>query len=569
MNQPVYDDAAKAFAQSFYDGIGAGDSYETAFEIGRNAVLNKRYGAGRTFKVVNRKLFAVEQDGEQVEIENQEHLIPIIKVNSNPTPIKPLWLDPEVERQAVRDLLKAIENGFNTIQLFHTNEPIVLKDQYIPVQVTLERRYKHAVETIGGYAESEAELRQIYAMKGSSEEKIEKEIKRQQVDWEEVRRQHSRIIVLADPGMGKSTLLRREVVTSVQQAYQALTEGKPVNDITIPLFIRLSSLADEVEKMPTGEAILKIIQERHFTLLKEHENAEVVTFLNAFLKKQLLNGKALLLLDALDEVPDGKRQKLLEKLNEFAKDNQTNPCPIVGTSRIVGYGGRFVDGAKDVEIVPFTQKQTEHYIETWFTNAQKSLKDQSISASGLIKALRERPQLAGLAQNPLLLSLICSLYQRNQLTLPARRSQIYEQAVNCMLGEWNQTRPDFDDDRTTAKIRLLEELAYYFTSEGQEVFDYEDLYNWVESYLEDGDAPRDLRDAKTGELIAELSEEDGILQKLYRDKSDDQYLFLHRTFQEYFTASYLKRSLKKNKKNPAYVTELVRKYCWDYDWHET
>jgi hypothetical protein len=78
-----------------------------------------------------------------------------------------------------------------------------------------------------------------------------------------------------------------------------------------------------------------------------------------------------------------------------------------------------------------------------------------------------------------------------------------------------------------------------------------------------------LRDAKTGDLIAELSESDGILQKLYRDRNDDQYLFLHRTFQEYFTASYLKRSIKKNKKNSSYVAELVRSYCWNYDWHET
>jgi len=109
--------------------------------------------------------------------------------------------------------------------------------------VTLERRYQHTVETIGGYAESEAELKRIYALKGSSEEKIEEEIKRQQIAWEEARRQELWIVVLADPGMGKSTLLRKEVWTMIQQAYKDLDDGKPLKDMTLPLFIRLSTLA--------------------------------------------------------------------------------------------------------------------------------------------------------------------------------------------------------------------------------------------------------------------------------------------------------------------------------------
>lgn len=185
MNQEVYDDAAIAFAEGFYDTLGAGESYERAFEIGKNAVLGKASSRG-----VSRKATVVGEDGSPVKAQNQEHLIPVLKTNPTPTPIKPLWLSPEKEQDAVRQLLGAIASGFNTIKLFHADEPIVLKDQYIPVQVTLERRYQHTVETIGGYAESEAELKRIYALKGGGEE----EIKRQQVDWQEAKRQQARIV---------------------------------------------------------------------------------------------------------------------------------------------------------------------------------------------------------------------------------------------------------------------------------------------------------------------------------------------------------------------------------------
>jgi HEAT repeat protein/nucleoside phosphorylase len=465
----------------------------------------------------------------------------------------------EVKREAVRQFLQSIEGNSNKISLFHTNEPIILSEQYIPIQVTLDRRYKHTVETAWSYAESEAELKRIYALKGGEEE-----IKRQQISWKDAKREHSRIVALADPGMGKSTLLRMEVSKTILDSLQVLDSGQPLEEIVIPLFIRLSMLVDEIIATSTEEAILDFIQNEYPNLLKHHENAEVLKFLNAFLKKQLLNNKCLLLLDALDEVSPEKRHQLLKKLNVFAKAYPT--CPIVGTSRIVGYGGKLVDGAKNMEIVPFSQLQTEQYIETWFTNAQKHLKDQSVSAEGLIQALRDRPQIGGLAQNPLLLSLICSLYQQDKLTLPARRCQIYEKAVEYMLGEWRQTRQTPATSGNEAKIRLLEALAYHFTCKGQEVFKYGDLFDWIEEYLKSKKAPRDFWDVKTEELIADLSENDGILQKLYPDRDDKQYLFLHRTFQEYFTASYLSRMIKEDSSESV---ALVKQNLWKYDWHET
>ncbi len=552
MNQEVRDDAAIAFAEGFYDTLGAGESYKKAFEVGTNAVMAKASSSG-----ISRKAIVVGEDGSPVKAQNREHLIPVLKTNPTPRTIKSLWLSPEVEQDAIGQLLAAIADSFKTISLFHTKEPIVLQDQYVPIQVTLERRYQHTVETLSGYAESEAELKRIYALKGGGEE----EIKRQQVDWQTARGQEQRIVVLADPGMGKSTLLRIEVCTTVQQAYQALAAGRQ-EAIVLPLLIRLSTLADQVTELSTEEAILKLIRDRHSQLLKHPDKAEVGAFLNAFLQKQLLSGKCLLLLDALDEVPSGKRPQLLERLNEFARSYPT--CKIVATSRLVGYGGRLVDGAKEMEIVPFTQPQTEQYIETWFRNAQPSLQDRSVSARGLIQALRERPQLAGLAQNPLLLSLLCSLYQRDKLTLPARRSQIHEQAATYMLGEWSHDnlRQGAGEPQVDTKTELLEELAYQFSCKETEVFSLRELRRKIKDYLKRNNAT-DLDD-RSSKLINELSEQDGILHKLNPDK--DQYLFMHRTFQEYFTASYLNHMIEDD---PDEGIKCVKQYFWNYDWHET
>ena len=561
MNAPVRNDAAIAFSEAFYCALGAGESIEFAFELGTSAVQRKV--SSRNSQEIDRGVTEVDKDDNAIE-QNQEHLIPVLKTNPNPTPIKPIWLSSEVERKAVERLLRAIQGFYNKIPLFsNTIEPIILQDQYIPVQVTLERQVQYTFETTRGYPESEAELKRAYGFKGSGEED-----KRQRVSWQEARRQQSRIMVLADPGMGKTTLLQREVCTNIEQSYQALKDGQHLEEITIPLFIKLSMLADEITQMSIEDAILKIIQEQHSNILKNAdvaENADVVTFLNDFLKQQLVNGKCLLLLDALDEVPYKNRSQLLKKLNNFAIAYST--CPIVGTSRIVGYGGKLVDGAKDMEIVPFNQRQTEQYIER-FADAQKSLNDKTEMAKGLIQALRDRPQIGGLAQNPLLLSLICSLYQRDKLTLPARRWQIYQKSVNYMLSQWSldDGKPgrDASDAKVATKTELLEKLAYQFSCEETEIFSVQKLRDKIKKYLRD-DNTSDLND-KTNKLIDELSE-DGILIKLNPEKDQKkQYLFLHRTFQEYFTASYLKHMIE-NDYNEG--IECVKQYVWNYEWHET
>jgi HEAT repeat protein len=279
---------------------------------------------------------------------------------------------------------------------------------------------------------------------------------------------------------------------------------------------------------------------------------------NNLLKEKFSNGKCLLLFDALDEVPKARRIDLANKLNRFVRNYRGQ---IICTSRIVGYGGAFIEGAKEVEIVPFSQKQTEEYIKIWFKNATGYIEDDSISAKELIQELRNKPQIGGLAQNPLLLSLLCSLYQEKGLTLPARRCQVYAKAVEYMLGKWGieNRRQSPNEVRVSAKKQLMEELAYQFSCEGKEIFSMDELTSKIENYLRSEDVRSDFRNLSASNLIWELSEQDGILQKLTRD--GDQYLFLHRTFQEYLTASYLRKASN--------GITLAKEHLWEYDWHQT
>ena len=258
--------------------------------------------------------------------------------------------------------------------------------------------------------------------------------------------------------------------------------------------------------------------------------------LQPLLEARLRTGQCVLLLDALDEVPRTLRDRLSEKLNYFARNYA---CPMICTSRIVGYAS-LLTGATEVEIVSFSQKQTKEYINTWFTNAEAYLDDKKVCAASLIRELKSKPQIQGLSQNPLLLSLLCSLYQEKGITLPARRCQVYAKAVEYMLGKWriDNQRKAQDSAWVDAKTELLEELAYQFTCEGKELFDLRELRKKIDQYKKSDAVSSDFADIKATDLITELAEQDGILQRL----SEKEYLFFHRTFQEYLTASYLVRA---------------------------
>jgi energy-coupling factor transporter ATP-binding protein EcfA2 len=522
----------------------------------------------------------------------------VIRWDNITTQLDQLGLEPE--KNAVCQFLQEIEDYFKYIKLFHTQQRILLKEQYIPIQVSLETKRKD-VENFWEYGESEAELKRAYALKRMGEES-----QRTQVDWEEAKKQNQKIMVLADPGMGKSTLLKMEAGLTAQAERQKLldrTHASPlvqgegvkphpspsephpalraslslvrrgkdfsaaksegevlsemcvhrslqgervIDDVIFPLFIRLSDLDEQATEVI--DTIRLIIQ---------RDYPKTAPLVKHLLEEKLKNGKCLLLLDALDEVPKQNRNDLKDKLNRFARNY---PCPIICTSRIVGYGGAFVESAKEVEIVPFSQKQTEQYIETWFTNAAGYIEDDSVSAGKLIEELRDKPQITGLAQNPLLLSLLCSLYQEKGLTLPARRTQVYAKAVDYMLSKWRSDnhRQSSSDGWAIAKIQLLESLAYQFSCEGKEIFSLRELRDKIENFLQ-GESCSDFRNATAADLMKELCEEDGIIQKLARQ--GEQYLFFHRTFQEYLTASYLN--------NASNGIALAREHFWEYDWHET
>jgi HEAT repeat protein len=447
----------------------------------------------------------------------------------------------------LEDIEKHIEYEFKHLTFFNSKQKTDIENQYIPINVTSEITPHHFAQSDLGFPKLKRRVESVGTLNKYS---VEPQFR--QTPWDEIKKQEKKksIVVLSDPGMGKSTLLRREMMLLASEERQNITEDKKtINDVVIPLFLKLFEIEDE--KKEIFDSILSLVK-RYYP--------ETSLDIMDFLEDKLRKGQCLLLLDSLDGVPLEYRNRLSEKLHRFKRNYD---CRIICTSRIVGYIGNFIHDALEIEIVPFNQKQIEQYVINWFANTVPPENNDINFADRFLIELQTMPQIRGLLQNPLLLSLMCNLYHRKKISFPASRSKVYKTSVDFMLRKWSQKKKPRSDWKIISTTKLLGELAYLFAYEGKEIFSEDDLYLRIERYLKGKTVSSDFKRLNASDLIQEITEIDGILIKA--DQKKRFYTFFHRTFQEYLVATYLNQIIKNDLKKGM---DLIKTRLWDFDWHE-
>lgn len=342
----------------------------------------------------------------------------------------------------------------------------------------------------------------------------------------------SQLAILALPGGGKTTLLKRLAVAYAFPDRRVEIGDNLPDRPWFPLFLRCR----QIEK--ATEPIIQLLG-------KMGDRAELGDRAEDFrtlVLAQVREGKALLLIDGLDEIADsGQRMAFVHQLRTFLS---TYPgVSIVVTSREAGF--RLVAGSLSAHcdhyrIASFDQDDIERLTIAWHREVVGDKPDVEAQARALAASIWETDRVRRLAVNPLLLTTLL-LVRRWVGQLPNRRSVLYEKAIEVLLWTWNvEGFAPLDVEEVTPQLAFL---AWQMMEDGVQQVSQPRLREILQKARQQMPEVLGYARLSISDFIGRVESRSGLLVQSGQHLEDGRvvpvYEFRHLTFQEYLAAKGL------------------------------
>jgi hypothetical protein len=340
---------------------------------------------------------------------------------------------------------------------------------------------------------------------------------------------NQRLVVTGEAGSGKSTLAQW---IAVRCAGRLFSEDLSSLNRLVPFFVRLREISDS--KFPAPE---------DFPRLTARQIAGEMP--PGWVHRQLKSGKALVLLDGVDELPAQLRDWMLGELTTLVASYPlsrylvtSRPSALHALAWPAWSEWRKRNDFVTASIEPMPIEKINILIEQWHSaldgGASQSGMDPGSSANNLKIIIRKRRPLRRLASNPLLCSMLCALHITRHNQLPSERIKLYQDCCEMLLSRRDAARKillqgDYPNLGERQKLILAQSFAYWLMRNGYSDASIDEVDSYFDKKLELMDVPKGTRGTGVRKLLVERS---GILREPVVDRID----FAHKTFQEFLAA---------------------------------
>ncbi|MBE9144778.1 NACHT domain-containing protein [Planktothrix mougeotii] len=391
-----------------------------------------------------------------------------------------------------------IQDQCGTMRSLTMSQPIDVRDLYTNVNI-LEKITSHRRHEID-------ELLQDFNSKNFDRFGLGR-VTDERIPGQEAVKKYSKLMVLGKPGSGKTTFLKHLAIQCNLGNFQ---------EHCVSIFITLKQFAEVEEKPSLLEYITEIFADCDIS-------SEQIAVL-------LKRGKLLILLDGLDEVKAEDNSRVIKQVLDLSEKFRRNQFLI--TCRIAAKAYNF-DKFTEVEVADFDKKQINTFVGKWFNGEESAITEQ------FIEQLEQNRRIQELATNPLLLTLLCLVFE-DSLKFPANRSELYEEGIDILLKKWDETR-NIERDQVYKNLSLqrkkdlLSQIALTTFERGEYFFKQKELEQYISDYINNlHDAQKDLEALQLDSeaILKSIEAQHGLLV----ERAQKIYSFSHLTFQEYLTS---------------------------------
>ncbi|MGW4907528.1 NACHT domain-containing protein [Streptomyces sp. NPDC004270] len=349
----------------------------------------------------------------------------------------------------------------------------------------------------------------------------------------------SRVVVLGEPGAGKSLLLKTEMLRWLEKE----------DDDQIPVIINLHNCNSSRDSF------------RDF-IVAEFKQASV-SGAAPLVDKMLSAGRLRIFFDGLDEVGREDRERVEKELREFSRTYAE--CPMIVTCRTAVYDSQLSPDFDFVtRIAEFDDASMRRFLNNW------NKAEDSLNVDRVIASLRSNRDLMRIARRPLLLTIIAYLQSGDRVEafgpLPNSRAGFYRAAIAHLLDRDRQLGRSsaISKYHGNRKLLILQRIALGMHEaplggEDRLAIPGTNVESIIRALLPDFDLGND----HILPLMEEIVDRSQILRPL--DTIRSQYGFAHLTLQEFLTAQALHDSpsnlIGKYHSDPNAWREVVKFWC--------